>query len=391
MLPASAKIKQLVVGAVNPRLTQFNAALALALFIGAVVGAAVVGITVNITTTCEKTCSGLPLHIAASEGGECESTYVEGDLAKLPLPAQTKDLFYAASSDSWQRAQLHLKITSFNGTVSKTFDFDNLKCKLPPPSSLTTTYYADAFGGSTTSQHNIKGAHAAHVDASSSTRFTITPNDGTLTCCNSAVGGPRPGIYESPTPKNEGTDATILVPFVSMDLPSYYVREQPPHIKTWDDTLKQAEEAELLCLHFDIINSGQFAIADHTLSSKSGPPSGKGFYDPTAWKDFQERVDNMTSSNPYFTKRMKALQKNSYVYCCKDVCPTVTAALGSALGYANYIEVVITVIAIFVYMRVFGGTMTDAAGNGTPMSFKQMMSVANEEETDAKTTATAAP
>ena len=27
------------------------------------------------------------------------------------------------------------------------------------------------------------------------------------------------------------------------------------------------------------------------------------------------------------------------MYCCNKICPTVTSALGSALGYANYIEV----------------------------------------------------
>lgn len=88
---------------------------------------------------------------------------------------------------------------------------------------------------------------------------------------------------------------------------------------------------------------------------------------------------------------MKAVQKNSYVYCCKDVCPAVTAALGSALGYANYIEVLITVIAIFVYMRLLGGSMTDANGGGAPMTFKQMMSIANEEEKDATKSSSLAP
>ena len=84
---------------------------------------------------------------------------------------------------------------------------------------------------------------------------------------------------------------------------------------------------------------------------------------------------------------MNHLKKKSYVYCCKDICPTASAALGSALGYANYVEVICTIIAIFFYLRIFGGTMTDGSGNKKPMTFKEMLSIAQEEEEEEKQTA----
>ena len=53
-----------------------------------------------------------------------------------------------------------------------------------------------------------------------------------------------------------------------------------------------------------------------------------------------------------------------------------------AFGYANYIEVAVTILAIFLYMRLFGGTMTDGSNNNQPFTFKQMLSIAQEEEAD---------
>ena len=43
---------------------------------------------------------------------------------------------------------------------------------------------------------------------------------------------------------------------------------------------------------------------------------------------------------------------------------------------------VITVIAIFAYMRFFGGTMTDTGSNDDkkPMTLQEMMNIAKEEE-----------
>jgi hypothetical protein len=55
-----------------------------------------------------------------------------------------------------------------------------------------------------------------------------------------------------------------------------------------------------------------------------------------------------------------------------------------ALGYANYIEVAVTILAIFLYMRLFGGTMTDGSNNNQPFTFKQMLSIAQEEDADVK-------
>ena len=134
------------------------------------------------------------------------------------------------------------------------------------------------------------------------------------------------------------------------------------------------------CIHFNLKivglrtgYSGLETAIDNTLVSTGN------IFSPKSLAELQAAANLLTSSNPKFAKRVNHLREKSYVYCCKDICPTVTAALGSALGYANYIEVLFTVLAIFIYMRMFGGTMTEGNGNGKPMTFKEMMTIAQED------------
>jgi hypothetical protein len=421
MLPASIKLKQLVVGAVNPRLTQFDAALTLALFIGAVVGAAVLGVTLQITTTCQRSCSGLPLHIAArGDAGECETAFVEEDLSSIPVPQLFKGvedrLFemwnpYGDGScydhnldpivgqcveiDGW----LDLKLKSMNGTVSAGFELSNLKCELPNPTSLQMVaerilQNEPGYKGTLECIEDpycwvdlVYPAHSMYVEKEKSVRFrvmdqenydlttktqaTYIPNGepiADLTCCQHSSDKPRRETYTN----------------------QYTVDSQ--EMQTWYKAQLAAEGDEMICLHFDLqlndLMRGQGIPLGALQKTYNLPKQGKGWYDRGNWTMMQNMINNLTASNENFVNRMKAVQKKAYVYCCKDICPDLSSALGSALGYANYVEIVVTVIAIIAYMRVFGGTMTDANGNGVPVTFKQIISIANEEEEDTQKTAT---
>ena len=93
----------------------------------------------------------------------------------------------------------------------------------------------------------------------------------------------------------------------------------------------------MACVHFDFQTAGgtmdtpsaKFALDNIIRTSPS-------FFNVKAWSELQEAANNLTVSNPAFLKRMEYLRKKSYVYCCKDICPSVTAALGSALGRARH-------------------------------------------------------
>jgi hypothetical protein len=457
----TTKVRQLVIGAVNPRLTQFTAAFALALGIGAVVLASIVGFTLSITSQCQTTCSGLPLYVAAEDGGRCRTAFVEDDLIKLPTPPITP--FWSDIDTGTYRSNyiprnatvekrdgmFMLELTNINGTFSKDFDFSNFQCILPKAQEFTrmgwsvATYRgvtpllvaseADGYGrvgvskefmvpsGTTScagyptvtdkgppqifdavsrpgeacneeligscktpsSQENapqvpyqspgfstgcsksLKHVHWMHADAVSSTRFQISPGRneqafddrafGSLSCCKSTSG--VAGTFV-PAPSSGSTNAT----------------------KDWFEAQLLAEEEAMGCIHFNLKivglrtgYSGLETAIDNTLVSTGN------VFSPKSLAELQAAANLLTSSNPKFVKRMNHVREKSYVYCCKDICPTVTAALGSALGYANYIEVLFTVLAIFIYMRMFGGTMTEGNGNGKPMTFKEMMTIAQED------------
>ena len=41
------------------------------------------------------------------------------------------------------------------------------------------------------------------------------------------------------------------------------------------------------------------------------------------------------------------------MYCCENICPPLRSTVGLALGYANYIEIVVTVLVVLCYIYVF--------------------------------------
>jgi len=531
-------VKQLVVGTVNPRLTQFTAAFTLALGIGAVVAVAVVGLTYNITSTCEKTCSGLPLHIAATDGGTCETVYLEDDLTRLPVPATAtiwadvplgdrngRNNGYSEPvrggnvEDSNWEVGLYLELINVNGTVSKDFDFRNLKCTLPTPESYTRTdwsveavnpysagqpyWYFEGHGSegvnttwqlppgkttcetmsvdgnykypdSLTSEQIRHFAGLQELEDPDSMRLDVVRRNvtcgGQLFCswnkvysvpenCSKFFSNPdnaRPNGWTAPKTLQFGVPyvhwmnvdaltSTRLRVNPGKEWDNYDITNRnkinsgkssvaslscchtkdgkiktspgtsaPPstgNTKAWYAAQLKAEVDDMLCVHFELTSptpvvsssSGVTMALDNTMTQ--GPPlTGYGscidsvtglreescgstsstFFSKENMALLQGAANNLTSLNPAFVDRMTRVQKKSYVYCCTDVCPSVTAALGSALGYAGYIEVVLTVLFIFLYMRVFGGTMTDGSNNGKPMTFKDILSIAQEEEKDDK-------
>jgi hypothetical protein len=65
---------------------------------------------------------------------------------------------------------------------------------------------------------------------------------------------------------------------------------------------------------------------------------------------------------------------NQILYCCEDDCPSITAAIGAALGYLAFAEIVITLFVLAVYMCVTGNIPT------TTQDIKELVNIAMEAE-----------
>jgi hypothetical protein len=65
---------------------------------------------------------------------------------------------------------------------------------------------------------------------------------------------------------------------------------------------------------------------------------------------------------------------NQALYCCEDNCPPITSAIGAALGYLAFAEIVITLFVLAVYMCVTGNIPN------TRQDFKELLQVAMEAE-----------
>jgi len=83
---------------------------------------------------------------------------------------------------------------------------------------------------------------------------------------------------------------------------------------------------------------------------------------------------------------LATLQADSITsYCCAKVCPGVTTAVGAALGYTAYIELVVTFIILLCYQFLFGGGYADGEGPEKltmAAKLKLALSIAAEEEKD---------
>ena len=132
---------------------------------------------------------------------------------------------------------------------------------------------------------------------------------GSLSCCNSASGKDRTDVSEPPS-----TGST----------------------KDWFAAQLQAEEEDMACVHFDFKKSHPLGSPSAKFALDNIIRTSPSFFNVKAWSELQDAANNLTVSNPAFLKRMEYLRKKSYVYCCKDICPSVTAALGSALGRARH-------------------------------------------------------
>jgi hypothetical protein len=89
--------------------------------------------------------------------------------------------------------------------------------------------------------------------------------------------------------------------------------------------------------------------------------------------------------SPEYSK-LATLQADTIAnYCCAKVCPGVTTAVGAALGYTSYIELVVTLIIILSYQFLFGGGFVDGEGPEKltmAAKLKLALSIASEEEKD---------
>mmetsp|Transcript_28090 Transcript_28090/g.47073 ORF Transcript_28090/g.47073 Transcript_28090/m.47073 type:complete len:518 (+) Transcript_28090:196-1749(+) len=65
------------------------------------------------------------------------------------------------------------------------------------------------------------------------------------------------------------------------------------------------------------------------------------------------------------------------VYCCKDICPSVLEALGSAFGYATYFEIFITLFVLLIHVATFGQA---ARVDGAAVTLGMVREVALEED-----------
>ena len=95
-------------------------------------------------------------------------------------------------------------------------------------------------------------------------------------------------------------------------------------------------------------------------------------------------IHDVLQSKEYDT--LAALQADTVTnYCCQKVCPGITTALGAALGYTSYIELVITFIVILCYQFIFGGGYADGEGpekQTMAAKLKLALSIAGDELRD---------
>lgn len=89
--------------------------------------------------------------------------------------------------------------------------------------------------------------------------------------------------------------------------------------------------------------------------------------------DVLEAMRYPLEGSPAWAKH-KASFMNQMIYCCEDICPPTTAAIGAALGYLAFAEIVITLFVLAVYMCVTGNIPT------TTQDIKELVNIAMEAE-----------